>query len=120
MKLKFEWVEGTTLIATINGLHEVPCFRTCMIPGIAITYSGGGTWTLTHELEGRTLRKESHFYELAFALSFAEKHCTGIDWGAIKIGPLPAYLDSFLRELQIAILQEDECLAQLFDGDEED
>lgn len=77
-----KWFESETEIATVDGFATVPCYRTCMIPGLVVSTSGAGKWTLTHEPTGLSVLgpEEFAFSILSDAVECAEKYGQGINW----------------------------------------
>lgn len=80
IKVKHVWFKGTCTIATDHVPMEVPCWRSCWMPGVAITEEGGGMWVITHEKSGYCICSDAAFFLPHNAIRAAETHLSKYDF----------------------------------------
>jgi hypothetical protein len=103
---KFDWVEGIATIATINGVDDVVAYRTCMIPGLAVTQGPFGLWCVTHDASGRRMN-DCFFEVLRNAIEAVEEECAGLDWVSIKADGVSDPPEEYVRAAQMVFMQAD-------------
>lgn len=117
---RYKWFGGTAIITTEGGFKEARAFRTCMIPGLAITENGAGHWALTHERSGYGSPENQLFRVLECAISFAEKHARKIDWTRDREDTSQEEFELLAEELYFAVSAEEEALDELLNPCEND